>query len=68
MLINCIPTYRQILKHCPDAHLNTCQPLTFTSKFQLTEAAIDKQLVSGYESGKPVFVYCLKNDTKGHVT
>ena len=51
MLKHCIPTCRQILKHCPDAPLNTCQPLTFTSKFQLTEAAIDKQLVSGYGGG-----------------
>ena len=51
LLKNCIPTYRQILKHCPDAHLNTCQPLTFTSKFQLTAAAIDKQLVSGMRAG-----------------
>ena len=68
MLKNCIPTCRQILKHCPDAHLNTCQPLTFTSKFQLTEAAIVKHLVSGTRAGNQYLFTVGKNDTKGHVT
>ena len=68
MLKNCIPTCRQILKHCPDAHLMTCQPLTFTIKFQLTEAAIDKQLVSGYGVGNQYLFTVVKKDTKVHVT
>ena len=68
MLKNCIPTCRQILKHCPDAHLNTCQSLTFTSKFQLTEAAIVKHLVSGTRAGNQYLFTVGKNDTKGHVT
>ena len=50
-LKNCKPTCRHVKEHCPDAQLNTCQPLTFPSKFQLTEAAIHKQMVSGNESG-----------------
>ena len=49
-------------------HLNTCQPLTFTSKFQLTEASIDKQLVSGYGAGNQYLFTVVKNDTKDHVT
>ena len=49
--INCIPTSRQILLLCFDAHLNTCQPLTFHSKSHLNDATILKLLVSGTDSG-----------------
>ena len=68
MLKNCITTCRQILKHCPDAHLNTCQPLTFTSKFQLTEGAINKVGFRLRERETSICLLWLKNDTKSHVT
>ena len=49
MTINCIPICRYTLMLYFYAHLNTCQPLTYCSKFHFKNRAIFEQLISGVE-------------------
>ena len=49
MTINCIPMCRYTLMLNFYAHLNTCQPLTYHSKFHFKKRAIFEQLISGVE-------------------